>query len=214
MTPRVVGIDSSLTATAVVRSDGGGRVFGQKGISALVLGDQVFTIEQIVAEIRGFVLPFQPDMVVIEHPNMATPFGANFLRAPLWFQIVRSLLPYRTASIDGPMRWQYLLGRGSGVSKKQVVAGVHEYLPDLAAMVGKDDNLADAAVYMAMGMHRLRHPIMEDTHQRCTVISNTKARWPDPGLYGCQEQTCPNLGSLDYAEGACPSEHAFWPVLG
>jgi Holliday junction resolvasome RuvABC endonuclease subunit len=214
VTPRVVGIDPSLTATAVVRSDGEGRVTGRKGISNLSLGSQAFAIDELVADIRGFVLPFQPDMVVIEHPNMATPFGANFLRAPLWFQIVRSLHPYRTASIDGPMRWQYLLGRGSGVSKKQVVAGVHEYLPGLAAMVGKNDNLADAAVYMAMGMHRLRHPIVEPTHQRCAVISNVKARWPHPGLYGCQEQACPDFGSIGFGEGTCPSEHAFWPVLG
>ena len=214
MTPRVVGIDSSLTATGVVRSDGAGAVFGRKGITNLILGSQVFAIDEIVSDIRSFVLPFRPALIVIEHPNMATPFGANFLRAPMWFQIVRSLVPYRTASIDGPMRWQYLLGRGSGVSKNQVVAAVHDELPDLAEMVGKDDNLADAAVYMAMGMHRLRHPIVEDTHQRCAVISNVKARWPDPGLYGCQEQDCPDFRSPDFGQGTCPSEHAFWPVLG
>lgn len=212
---RVVGIDPSLTATAVFRSDGKAWTMGYEGMTKRPLDEQVQLIHQGIAmQVRGAVVGFNPDLVVVEHPNLNTAYGGNELRVPLWFEIVALFAgTVPVASVVNQHRNAYLFGNGKARSKKEIVARVHELFPQFADTVGKDDNKADACAYMAMGMHRLGEPLCAPPLVSAPALDNPKIRWPDPAFLGCQEPTCFDFGSLDFGQATCPPQHSRWPQL-
>lgn len=176
---KVIGIDPSLTATAVFRSDGKAWVFGSKGITQCPLDEQVRLVQGIALRVQDAVAGFAPDLVVAEHPNLNTAYGGNELRVPLWFEIVALFAgTVPVASVVNQHRNAYLFGNGKARGKKEIVARMHELFPRFADVVGKDDNKADACAYMAMGMHRLGEPLCDPQMVSVAALDNPKIRWP------------------------------------
>lgn len=152
-----VGIDLSLTATAVVRSDRPqGQIIGTPGVTGMSVCDQLRELRILEAEIVDAVWDGGvPDAIVIEGLDASASYGALHERAHLWFSVVASIV--RDSDRDLQM-WvapsgcikQFITGNGSA-SKGMVIEAVARLLPHIP--LRGNDNLADAAAAMAMASH-------------------------------------------------------------
>ncbi len=159
--PIIVGLDPSLTGTGIARSDGFTARVGEPGVTKLPIAQRSHKIVslavQAVETAIGSVWPggiprsSVPSLAVVELPNLHGAYGGQMERVGLFWQILRHLdgasIPY--ACPTPPQRAQFAAGKGSGVSKGQIIDIVTRRWPEYTHC--GDDNIADAIVYMQMG---------------------------------------------------------------
>lgn len=190
---RVVGIDASLTGTAVVAIDFDretdtfsipvAKVIETKGRKDATLRerhDRLISITRQVsdASIEGFEEESLdlPDLIVIEAPSYGSTHGHAHDRSGLWWSIVTDSLeccPVATVSPQG--RAKYATGKGNA-GKDVVLASVVRNYPDFAV---DNNNVADAVVLAAMGCRYLGFPIEEGPLSQQRLDAMSGAAWMD-----------------------------------
>jgi crossover junction endodeoxyribonuclease RuvC len=168
MTPRVIGLDLSLTGTGIASSLGWCERVGIDGVTVLDLSARMAALRTI----RGRVLDLagQPDLAVVEQIAYSRTNGGAAERAGLWFEVTGHLIDrgVEVASVTTGTLKTYATGSGQkkGASTKgAVIDAVARRWP--AYETGGDDNLCDAVVLAAMGADHLGHPLvpMPKTHR-------------------------------------------------
>lgn len=151
----VAGVDLSLTATGVARSDGHLQIIGQPGITQMTIHRQMPLFDKTAEEIAWAALwgddGDRADIVVIETLDMAQSYGGQIERTVLWWKTIEHLVARHTkvlTCISTHLK-MYATGKGQA-DKKAILAAVHRDYPQFE--VGRNDNLADAVVLMAMGL--------------------------------------------------------------
>lgn len=184
MSGHVLGIDPSLTATAVASSVGWVEITGAKGKADATYPDRLARINKAYAAIMGLIKP-GTELVVIEGPAYSRVNGGAWDRAFLWWLIYRhcAYQEIPVAVVPPNLRAQYATGKGNG-SKGAVIDAVARRWPGYGT--GGDDNAADAVVLMAMGLDKLGTPIsiMPVSHRRAL----DKVEWPVATLPGMEQQ--------------------------
>ncbi|MEU4570800.1 hypothetical protein [Micromonospora sp. NPDC023956] len=168
-TPKVVGVDLSLTGTGIASNLGWCQRIGETGITTRPLDERLDAIDRLTRDILiaiGGGSGRWPALVAIEIPAYSRSGAGNHERSGLWWQVVRHLhrrdIPVAEIPIQARMR--YATGRGSA-HKGAVIDAVARRLP--AFETRGDDNLADAVILAAMAADHLGHPLasMPATHR-------------------------------------------------
>lgn len=167
-TPRVIGIDPSLTGTATATHNGTQRIRcgNLRGCARFSwIADHIFTDGTIQAAA----------LVVIEGPSYGSMSGAGHHEAAgLWWHIVYRLetigVPY--AVVPPSTLKKFATGRGNATKPDLRMA-----LYQRAGLDLRDDNEVDAWWLRAAGLEALGHPLVElPKAQRDTL---TKITWPE-----------------------------------
>lgn len=158
MTPRVVGVDPSLTATGIATRDGCSTITTKPGGWA----SDLHRLQFIAAAVR--TVARDADLVVIEGLAFMSKNGKASDRAGLHW-LIRDRLDaagVRVAVVTPTARAKYATGKGNA-GKDAVLIEVVRRLPIHVA----DNNEADAAVLLAMGLDHLGEPLapMPATHR-------------------------------------------------
>lgn len=186
---RVVGIDTSLTATGIASSLGWCRLVGyndwcqsaginpkKQTVTKLPHSQRIQALSWLAKEIVFEV--GAPDMAVIETPAYAQSGGGAHERGFLWWDIYR-----RLANRDVPIalmtpnqRMLYATGKGSG-GKGGVIDAVARRWPTFET--GGNDNLADAVTLMAAGTDALGYPLAAMPQANRAALN--AIAWPEIG---------------------------------
>lgn len=175
-TPRVVGLDLSITSTGVAMSTPNGQVgtatIRPRKRHGLGIERMDFICDQIHRWVDG------ADLVVIEGPSYGSSGAGSHERAGLWWRVVRALqragIP--TAIAPPKNRAQYAYGDGTG-NKREVVAGISALCPwwDASKRPGLEDE-ADALALCAMGCDHLGSPVCEAPERHRRALAGVQ--WP------------------------------------
>lgn len=173
-TPRVYGIDASLTATGIASSTGWCDTIGTNGITTLPLANRDTAIYQLAHDITTAVGP-NADLVLIEAPAYSRSNGGAHERAGLWWRVVHRLLGWEVPVVEvlPNLRGIYATGK-SQPKKTEVVDAVARRWP--AWETAGDDNRADAVVLMAMGLDHLGAPLSTMPVKHRDALA--KVAWP------------------------------------
>ena len=166
MTPRVVGLDLSITATGIADHTGATRCVGGKADR----GDQriVDIVDAVWAE-----LDHGCDLVVIEDLAVHGP-GGGMAAAQVMGAVKATLLRTRTpyALVPPSSLKKYATGRGNATKPDMAVA-----LYKRAGLELGDDNQVDAAWLRFMGLDWLGFcPVIVPMVQRDVML---KVTWPE-----------------------------------
>lgn len=172
------GIDLSLTATGVARSDGRCAVFGQTGITTKAWATQLRALENLRAQIVIFATT-QPyaEVAVIEGLDQAQPYGGQIQRSWLWCAVASDLIAagVHVYVAPSPQVKMYATGKGAlprgREGKKAVIRAVAEQWPHFE--IGQDDNKADAAVCCALAAEIAGHPMSVVTAEQARALEKT-----------------------------------------
>lgn len=180
---RVVGVDSSLTASGVARID-------ERGIALAVLGSQGRQIDDLATRttrLRGNVrrvLDFALDgldrqargplpVFAIEGPAFTTKGHAHD-RSGQWWLLVHLLSKEGLVVEIPPSSMKlYATGRG-GADKDEVLAAAIRAFPDADV---RNNNAADALWLAAMVRRQLGAPI-EKSRSKVSAAALDRVRWP------------------------------------
>ncbi|MGO4752209.1 hypothetical protein AB4212_26975 [Streptomyces sp. 2MCAF27] len=176
--PRVVGVDTSLTATGLASSEGWCRVIGypdkNNPITKLSYGARLVQMRRVLnAVVTGIG---HPDLAVLERAALAQSGGGAHERGWLWWRVYEYLtdvgIPVGLVSTN--QRITYATGKGTG-AKTVVVDQVARRWPQW--QTGGNDNACDAVVLMAAGRDWLGKPIslVPKAHR----IAVERALWPE-----------------------------------
>jgi hypothetical protein len=181
MSPRVIGLDPSLTGTGIASSLGWCERVGMTGVTTLKLPERVTALHGVRRQVLDLI-GTDVDLAVIEqiaYSRGATSGGAAE-RAWLWHEVVAHLLgngvPVATVTTGTLKRYATGTGTKKGASTKgAVIDAVARRWP--AYETGGDDNLCDAVVLTAMGADHLGHALtpMPKTHRTALDI----VEWPE-----------------------------------
>jgi crossover junction endodeoxyribonuclease RuvC len=171
-TPRVVGVDLSLTSTGLADSHGATDRYRTKPTKSPGLLDDLGRIERITHAVSMFSV-FGPDgwsaaLVVIEGPAFSRGgMGGQHVRAGLWWAIAARLSSHdvlRLLIVPPNVRAMYATGRGNA-GKDEVLAAAIKRYPNWD-ITGND--VADAVILAAIGARLLGHPVddLPKTHLR------------------------------------------------
>jgi crossover junction endodeoxyribonuclease RuvC len=160
--PRVVGVDTSLTATGLASSEGWCRVIGyvdktkKNPISKLPRVERLAHMNVLLDTVMAAI--GRPDLAVIEGAALSKAAGGAHERGWLWWRVFERLLDagIPTGVVSPNQRIHYATGKGTG-SKGAVLDQVARRWPQW--QTGGNDNAADAVVLMAAGRDWLRAPI-------------------------------------------------------
>jgi crossover junction endodeoxyribonuclease RuvC len=154
-----VGIDLSLTATGLARSDGECVLVGRTGVTNLSIDEQIQVLNGLATEIAQVVTRHRlPDAICIEGLDMAQSYGGQIERTVLWWKVVE-LMRATGAKIyvaPSPQVKMYVTGKGSG-PKGAVIEAVTRWWPQLKHR--GDNNLADASACALIAAHMLGEPV-------------------------------------------------------
>jgi crossover junction endodeoxyribonuclease RuvC len=184
---RVVGIDASLTGTAVVVIDhdeetGVMRIVSSdlietKGRKDASLAERWMRLQEIRSRVAktAFVDRVDPDLVVIEAPSYGSNHGHAHDRSGLWWQIVALFCSWGipVAAVSPQGRAKYATGKGNA-GKDVVLASVVRGYPDFAV---DNNNVADAVALVAMGCRYLGFPIEEGELSQAKLDAMSGAAW-------------------------------------
>lgn len=170
--PRVVGVDLSLTSTGLADSHGNVDRYRTKPTKTPGLLDDLGRIERIAHAVHLFAL-FGPDtwaatLVALEGPAFSRgAMGGQHVRAGLWWAVAARLtaLPGPQVVVIPPTtRAMYATGRGNAGKDEVLAAAVKRY--PAHDVTGND--VADAVILAAIGARLLGHPIddMPKSHLR------------------------------------------------
>lgn len=154
---RTVGIDLSLTATGIARSDGACAVIGADKITTHSWDTRIRLLNGLADEIVNTATVLNPKAATIEGLDMAYSYGGQIERSYLWCEVVRRLI------MQGIFVWvapssnlkMYGTGKGSG-QKNAVIEAVAAQWPWFD--IGRNDNKADAAVCAAIARAKIGVP--------------------------------------------------------
>jgi crossover junction endodeoxyribonuclease RuvC len=154
---RAVGIDLSLTATGIARSDGTCAVVGADKITTRCWDTRIRLLNGLAEEIVGTATIVSPRGAVIEGLDMAQSYGGQIERSYLWCEVVRRLIQYRILVwvVPSTVLKLYATGKGSG-PKAAVIDAVARQWPWFN--IGRNDNKADAAVCAALARAKMGVP--------------------------------------------------------
>lgn len=181
MTTRVVGIDSSLTRTAVAIIDTAAdyhdiRTLPTTGKTDATLLERATRIDRIASWVGDLLATYGEGLVVIEGPSFASSGSGTHDRAGLWWLIVEAC---GNAGLGVPVevsphsRQKYATGRGNA-GKDEVLAAVVRRYPD-APVTNNDE--ADAWVLACMGARAVGHPV-DDPLPQTHLAAMAKIQWP------------------------------------
>ncbi|CAL9433200.1 hypothetical protein SUDANB21_02093 [Streptomyces sp. enrichment culture] len=176
--PRVVGVDSSLTATGLASSEGWCRVIGyddkKNPITKLPHLERLSALRRLLDTVMGAI--GRPDLAVMEGAALSRAGGGAHERGWLWWRIFERLtddgVPVGFLSTN--QRILYATGKGTG-PKTAVVDAVARRWPQWHT--GGNDNACDAVTLMAAGRDWLLAPVtsVPKTHRAAVE----KATWPE-----------------------------------
>lgn len=176
--PRVVGVDTSLSATGLASSEGWCRVIGYVDkkhpitkLPHLVRLAEMRRVLVAVTETIG-----RPDLAVMELPALSRAGGGAHERGWLWWRVYEHLADIGVpVGLMAPnLRIHYATGKGTG-QKTAVVDAVARRWPDW--QTGGEDNAVDAVVLMAAGRDWLLSPVGDVPKAHRTAVE--KAVWPE-----------------------------------
>lgn len=180
--PRVVGVDTSLTATGLASSEGWCRVIGyvdrtkKNPISKLPRVERLAHMNVLLDSVMAAI--GTPDLAVIEGAALSKAAGGAHERGWLWWRVYERLLdagvPVGVVSTN--QRIHYATGKGTG-SKGVVLEQVVRRWPQW--QTGGNDNAADGVVLMAAGRDWLRAPIGDVPKSHRKAVDN--ADWSAAG---------------------------------
>jgi crossover junction endodeoxyribonuclease RuvC len=170
--PRVVGVDPSMTATGIATADGC-ETITSKSLGKSATGvDELRRLQRIVVQTVDACR--DADLVVIEVPAFSSVTGKSTDRAGLHWLIRDRLDVERipVALVITSSLKKYATGKGNA-GKDEVLIAVVQRLPIHVA----NNNEADAATLLAMGLDKLGHPLatMPAIHRS----SLAAVRWPE-----------------------------------
>lgn len=178
--PRVIGVDLSITATAVAWPDGQVVTTGESGLTSqrLSVGERVERLRELAQRLDNLIVRSRsadfdfrsPQLIVIEDlPSARTKVDPE--RCYLWFETIRLIVGYGVPVLPVPPSVLKLYVTGMGdANKREVVAAVKQCFPDFEirktgkrgqVLTTDDDNKADAVVAMALGCHLMGHPLVD-----------------------------------------------------
>ncbi|TDB86472.1 hypothetical protein E1264_17905 [Actinomadura sp. KC216] len=180
MTPRVIGIDLSLTSTGLADFTHNGREVVTKTIrSSPADGDsgQHSRLTRIVFEITEHVSSQgpHPALVVIEGPSYGSKGAGTWDRAGLWWLLIDRLvgLHHPFAIVPPATLKRFATGRGNATKTDMAVALAKR----TDGLELRDDNQVDAWWLGAAGRDHLGLPFVKvpQTHRDALV----KVAWPE-----------------------------------
>jgi len=167
VTPRVCGIDLSLTATGIARTDG--------HTERVTCGDLRGTdrLAWICSAITGHTTQ-GVDLVVVEGPSYGSMSGAGHHEAAgLWWLVAYTLdgrdVPY--AVVPPSTLKKYATGRGNATKPDMRMALFQRTGLDL-----RDDNQVDGWWLRAAGLDALGHPVVDVPKAQRDALA--KVAWP------------------------------------
>ncbi|WP_436759396.1 hypothetical protein [Streptosporangium sp. V21-05] len=177
-TPRICGVDISLTATGIADNAGRCEKVGRDGVLKLPLHARAAAIanlaEQVCAAIGVGTTP--PALVVLEGCAAAQAYGGAAERAGLWWTVVHWLREQDIPVVEVPpsLLKKYALGKGAG-KKGEVIEAVTRRWPMFST--GGDDNLCDAIVLACMGADHAGVPVATVPALHREALA--KVAWPE-----------------------------------
>lgn len=167
MTPRVVGVDLSLTSTGL--ADSAGHVLRVQTKPTKGTDPLLDTLARLLA-VRGQVMQwaFAATLVVVEGPSYGQGRqSGDHARAGLWWAVAEGLtydMPSRLLVVPPATLKTYATGKGNASKDAVLAAAVKRY--PAHDVTGND--VADATVLAAIGARILGHPIddLPKTHLR------------------------------------------------
>lgn len=165
MIENVVGLDLSLTATGVARTDGspgGAECFVVKSKGSLndTLAQRAERLSNLDGDIR-YLIPAGA-VIGIERPSFGSTTGSHHDRSGLWWIVVSALAPYhRIIEISPAQVKKYVTGKGNA-SKDEVMLAAAKRYPEFSIV---DNNTADAVAIAAMVSRLVGLPLEESLPQ-------------------------------------------------
>lgn len=165
MTPRVVGVDLSLTSTGLADNRGRTERVQTKPLDKgpRPVAETLGRINHIAVAAAGFVHDWPKDdyidLVVIEGPSYGSP-GQQHTSGGLWW-LTADTLNCPILVVTPSQRMMYATGKGQ-IGKDQVLAAAIRRYPDFD-ITGND--IADAVILCAIGCRMLGHPLEESLPQ-------------------------------------------------
>ena len=179
-TPRVVGLDLSLTCTGVARIDRGDALGHETQVRRVVskptkdptLADRSRRLRRLAGDTTA--LCAGASLVVVEGPSYASTSGAAHDRAGFWWLVVGRLTGAGLNVVEVPPASlkTYATGKGNA-GKDDVLTAVVRRYPDVT-FAGNDE--ADALVLAAMGARFAGFPI-EDSLPQTHLRALEKVQW-------------------------------------
>ncbi len=171
MSPRVVGVDLSLTSTGLADSHGRVQRVQTKGHASDSTADVLRRLNHISIEVATFAtrgmsegagsryaVPNPAHLVVIEGPAYSRgAMGGQHLRAGQWW-LVADRIDIRDLPIlvvPPNVRAMYATGKGNAGKDAVLAAAIKRY--PAWEITGND--IADAAILAAIGARMLGHPV-------------------------------------------------------
>jgi Holliday junction resolvasome RuvABC endonuclease subunit len=183
----VLGIDASLTGTAIVVVDideetgtytiVSSDLIETKGSKSATLRERFVRLRTIADTVEHLAWQgdFAPDLAVIEAPSYGSSHGHAHDRSGLWWLIVDTLLGFgvRVASVPPQTRAKYATGKGNA-GKDAVLAAVVRGYPEFEV---DNNNVADATVLTAMGCRFMGFPLEDGDLSQQRLDAMSGAAW-------------------------------------
>lgn len=175
MTPRVLGIDLSLTGTGLAYSDR--DTIAIRTVRTKKYGpnleDQWQRLKYIESEIWKTATSEDFDLVLIEGPSYGSKGAGTWDRGGLWWLVVSMVLAHDipAAVVPPSLRSKYATGKGNSSKAGVASAAGARYGREFAT-----DDEADAYVLCAMGLDHLGDPpaVVPKLHRGALA----KVQWP------------------------------------
>jgi Holliday junction resolvasome RuvABC endonuclease subunit len=167
--PRVVGLDLSITATGIARSDGTLTTVNTKTATS---DQRLLVIERHVAEVIGVCHEYpKPHLAVIEDlPTHAHGAGiTGMVHGVIRVVLMRSGIPY--VLVPPATLKKYATGKGNATKPDMRMA-----LYQRAGLDLRDDNQVDALWLRLMGLDALGHPQIDLPKAQRDALA--KVAWP------------------------------------
>lgn len=188
MTPRVVGLDLSLTSTGIAlpfqADDGTWTVDAHRVRSKGKKDDTLYQRHTRLVGIASGIqkqIPTDAVLAVIEQPAYSRTTGHMHDRSGLWWLVVDMIRSWGLplAEVSPSSRVKYALGKGGGkdTGKDNVLAAAINRYPGMA-ITGND--VADAVLLAAMGLDHLGHPPAEVPKLHRAALD--AVTWPEVAL--------------------------------
>lgn len=169
-TPKVIGLDLSLTSTGVASSAGWVNCIATKPAQ---FPNTFARLRHIRAEVllhaRG------ADLIVVEQLAIGSQTGQHLTRAGLWHLVMEAIdsagIPWTSATTQQLKK--YATGKGNA-SKDATLLAVARRFPEWD-ITGNDE--ADSLALAAMGSDHLGHPLADMPQVNREALD--KVRWPD-----------------------------------
>ena len=192
---RTVGIDLSITATGIARSDGACALIGRDKVTTRSWATRIRQLDELAHEIIETAVIVNPVAAVIEGLDMAQAYGGQIERSYLWCQVVRGLLGggVHVWVAPSPQVKMYATGKGSG-PKAAVIDAVALQWPWFK--IGRNDNLADAASCAAIARAVIQEPFeltVNPARQRAALAKVTSV-FDDPTPKARKPRSKPTSG--------------------